>query len=297
MACNLAHISQGIKIAHRPDDADFILYIDNGYHGLSSVKRYFNVLKSFSYQKIIVYSETDWPLPWAPGAYPSLSDQVKEQEPFFSWCYISASHRNLQTRSLPNIKPHYLFSFLGRQSTHKIRQEISTKLHSQSTPCLDIHDASKYFKDFSYQSTYHRLIQDSKFVLCPRGFGRGSIRVFEAMSLGRAPVIISDGWKEPPDIDFSSCSIRIQEKDIARIPQILTTYEHKAQEFGQKARELFEYYFAPEVFLERLIQKAWQQSEKIHPEALLKDSLLRYGLKPWHLKTWFSEHIRGRRNQ
>lgn len=290
MAYHLASISHGIKIVNNPNHADIILYIDNGYHGLSHVKTYLKVLRNLSHQQLVVYSETDWPLPWAPGAYPSLSNYVKEQDPFFSWCYLSASHRNLHTRTLPDIKPRYLFSFLGRQSTHKIRWKIS-RLHSQSTPCLDINDARNYFKDYSYDSTYYNLIQNSKFVLCPRGFGRGSIRIFEAMALGRVPVIISNGWKEPPDIDFSSCSIRVQEKDIGRIPQILAAYEDNAECLGQKARELFEHYFLPEIFLERLIQQVLKQSETICFESILKRSLIRYGLNPWHVKTWLSDHI------
>ena len=224
------------------------------------------------------------------GAYPSLSGRVQDEEPYFSWCFISASHSHLYTRSLPDIKPRYLFSFLGRISTHPVRQKIC-RLHSPSTPCLDINAAKNYFSDYSYSSTYYNLIQNSKFILCPRGFGRGSIRAYEAMALARVPVIISDGWKEHCEPDISSCSIRIQEKAIENIPQILAAWEHQAEELGQKARKLFEEYFAPEVFLERLIEQACKRSESMNLKSLVFGSLIRHGLTPWHVKACIADTV------
>jgi glycosyltransferase involved in cell wall biosynthesis len=293
IARNLMMISRGIRNINDPNNADVILYIDNGYYGLSQIRTYFEALKNFSRQQIIVYSETDWPLPWAPGAYPSLSSRVKDKDPYFSWCFLSASHSNLYTRSLPDIKPCYLFSFLGRISTHPVRKKIS-QLHNPSTPCLDINDAKLYFSDYSYSSTYYNLIQSSKFILCPRGFGRGSIRVYEAMALGRVPIIISDAWKEHSEPDMSSCCIRIPEKAIENIPQILAAYEHKAEELGNKARKLFEHYFAPEVFFERLIEQACKRSESINLRSLLLCSLIQHGLVPWHLKTYIADAVLAR---
>ncbi|MBD2164364.1 exostosin family protein [Calothrix membranacea FACHB-236] len=290
IARHLIMMSTGIKEIHDPNYADVIFYIDNGYHGLSQISTYFEALKTFSQQQIIVYSETDCPLPCFPGAYPSLSGTFKKEEPYFSWCFISASHSNLYTRRLRDIKPYYLFSFLGRVSTHPVRKKIS-RLHSPFTPCLDVNDAKIYFSDYSYSSTYYNLLQSSKFILCPRGFGRGSIRTYEAMSLGRVPVIISDGWKEHSEPDISSCSIRIEEKDIEKIPQILAACEDQAEELGQKARKLFEHYFAPEVFLEKLIEQACKGSESVNLRYLMLRSLLKYGLVPNHIKTWIADTI------
>ncbi len=38
----------------------------------------------------------------------------------------------------------------------------------------------------------------------PRGIGASSVRIFEAMRAGRAPVIISDDWIVPPVGDWGS---------------------------------------------------------------------------------------------
>jgi hypothetical protein len=45
---------------------------------------------------------------------------------------------------------------------------------------------------FDYSKTHSNLLERSKFILCPRGFGASCIGIFEAMSFGRVPVIIRD---------------------------------------------------------------------------------------------------------
>ena len=42
-----------------------------------------------------------------------------------------------------------------------------------------------------------RDILSAKFALCLKGIGLSSFRIFEAMLLARAPVIIADGWSAP----------------------------------------------------------------------------------------------------
>ena len=97
------------------------------------------------------------------------------------------------------------------------------------------------------------MIADSKFVLCPRGFGASSIRIFEVMSLGRVPVIISDQWQPSPGIPWEELCVFIPEKDIDRIPTILCYLEGEAQMMGKLAQEAFNKFFAPNVFFEQLL--------------------------------------------
>ena len=42
-----------------------------------------------------------------------------------------------------------------------------------------------------YYRRYAELTKASKFVLCPRGVGASTIRLFETMRMGRVPVILS----------------------------------------------------------------------------------------------------------
>ena len=50
-------------------------------------------------------------------------------------------------------------------------------------------------------------------MICPRGWGSSSIRLFEVMEMGRVPVIISDAWvnEAPKWADFS---VRVSEADV-----------------------------------------------------------------------------------
>ena len=60
------------------------------------------------------------------------------------------------------------------------------------------------------------------------------------MMAARVPVIISDGWVPPRDIDWPSCSLRVSESDIESIPSLCTANVGRAQEMGLRARQEWE---------------------------------------------------------
>lgn len=145
-------------------------------------------------------------------------------------------------------------------------------MDTQNTPCLDINDAPKRFPGFHYSDTYWEVIARSKFILCPRGYGVSSIRAFEAMSLGRVPVVISDHWQPPPGIPWDEICIRIREDDIAIIPALLNHVQGNAASMGRRARQVYDEYFAPGVFLDRLLTSL---ASKYNNCAFTADAVLR----------------------
>ena len=118
-----------------------------------------------------------------------------------AWC------QNLPPLPMPFYRQpkEYLFSFIGRRS-HPVRK----KLFRASWPCKEVFIADttgqyEHFKNQyqnkdqlqnrqAMQARYWEIMARSKFVLCPRGAGASSIRLFEAMQAGVAPVISSDDW-------------------------------------------------------------------------------------------------------
>jgi hypothetical protein len=68
---------------------------------------------------------------------------------------------------------------------------------------------------------YAENLRLSKFVLCPRGNGVGSVRLFEVMRARRVPVIVSDNYVMPSGIDWASCSVVVRERDIVSLPEII----------------------------------------------------------------------------
>ena len=94
-------------------------------------------------------------------------------------------------------------------------------------------------------SSYAESLGRSAFVLCPRGYGPSLIRLFEAMQVGRCPVIISDNWLPPPFVDWSTCSIRVPEASIEDIPAILRKRQGEAGKLGREARRVWEQFLSP----------------------------------------------------
>jgi hypothetical protein len=85
----------------------------------------------------------------------------------------------------------------------------------------------------------------AKFALCPRGEGASSFRIFEAMQLGRPPVIIADDWSPPPGPDWKSLCVFVKERNIRHLREILRDVEPDAGALGRHAREAWEQFYSP----------------------------------------------------
>jgi hypothetical protein len=101
---------------------------------------------------------------------------------------------------------------------------------------------------------YADIMRRSKFVLCPRGVGTSSFRLFEAMKAGRCPVILSDGWVPPEAPAWESFSIRVPERLAERIPDLLRDRESEYLELGLRARQVFDEWFADNVKFDRMVE-------------------------------------------
>ena len=93
---------------------------------------------------------------------------------------LCAAHRK------PLFKPSkkYLASFMGRLSNHPLRQQMAEFLRDRED--VYVYDGIKATRYF-----VHRTLE-SYIALCPRGYGGGSFRFFEAMQLGVVPFLIGD---------------------------------------------------------------------------------------------------------
>lgn len=69
---------------------------------------------------------------------------------------------------------------------------------------------------------YCRILSQSVFTLCPRGFGQSSFRIAEALQYGSIPVYVSDEFVIPHGHDFNDYGVLIHANDISRVPEILS---------------------------------------------------------------------------
>ena len=80
------------------------------------------------------------------------------------------------------------------------------------------------------------------------------------MRAGRVPVIISDDWSPPPGPPWKDISVRVMEKEISSIPDILSRISNPV-EMGVKNRKLYDQYFSREVFLKSLVKSILSDRE------------------------------------
>jgi len=97
---------------------------------------------------------------------------------------------------LPISKRPLLASFVGSYSTHNIRSRLANILQSR-IDCLVLDTGVWHYEKpptqkYTYEKKYIESLKNSKFVFCPRGTGPSSIRIWEALSSGCIPIIISD---------------------------------------------------------------------------------------------------------
>jgi hypothetical protein len=209
--------------------------------------------------KCAVYTEDDNYLPLAPGVYCSAGeDRSTRIGRVFNYTYVTRNGRyqnpylsepnNEKWAEIEASTPkRYLFTFQGG-STSLLRKRLFNIRFDR--PDVLIENTSNYYHwDDSQpdrrdrQRAYAEMLAASQFVLCPRGAGLGSIRFFEAMAAGVAPVLISDGYVLPPGPDWDSFLIRVPERAISKLPELLEPHVTQAADRGRRAREAFQEHF------------------------------------------------------
>lgn len=228
------------------DEADVILVAKNTSEPPLNLGYWSDPLFTKYWRKTVVYDGGDNPSPFIGGLCPSWPVAFqREPEVGLGWCYFHpASAEPLLDCQSWMPRPPLLWSFVGSKNTHTIR----TRLFELADPESFVKDTSgkalehlSGSSDRSQRQKFHQefteLLQQSEFVVCPRGAGAASMRIFEAMRAGRAPVIISDEWTPPPFVDWDACSLRIAEKQVSQLPQFLRSHRCHARRLGLSARQ------------------------------------------------------------
>ena len=172
-----------------------------------------------------------------------------------------------------NVSKKYLLTFIGRQSA-SVRHDIYQLIFERRDILIEDSTSFNFFakenteEKLSRQEYYYQKLLQSKFSLCPRGTGAASLRLFESMQLGVAPVILSDAWIYPRGPKWSDFSIIIKEKNVKDIERIVTSFESSYAEMGLLARKAYENYFSKEVYFNYIVDNCLyiKKTQKI-PEA------------------------------
>lgn len=189
----------------------------------------------------------------------------------------------------------YLYNFIGAR-THRVRTAIFQMKHPADTFLKDTtgRHAWQMTEDMkkAYEAEYFNVMQESYFVLAPRGVGPCTYRLFEALQLGRVPVIISDAWLKIPNMDWNKFSVTVPEAKISSIPAILDELKNDAAQMGKVARQHWEDHFSPKVSLRHLSAAA---RELIQHKYTLLDALKDYSQflqDTWHFRNLIRSKVK-----
>ncbi|AVR45273.1 hypothetical protein C7S20_08345 [Christiangramia fulva] len=277
------------ELVDDPKNADLIIFVEN-HPGCDPY--FFNVLKNSVYrvykEKCVLYHDNDRSLTFLPTISPSLEKSYFNQNLHRPFPYITQLSRNPYIKHLYKNQEEkiYLFSFIGASRTHTVRKKIF-KINYERCYLKDTSDKNSWQlkneeKDY-YFKKYAEICQKSKFILCPRGIGPNSYRLYESMEAGVAPVIISDDWIPSQGPKWKEFSIQVRESDVSRIEEILLEKEVDYKALGLKAREVWEDYFSKDKQFHYLVETAYQlQSEKGKKKFLRQ--YIRFTKSSFHLR-------------
>ncbi len=113
-------------------------------------------------------------------------------------------------------------SFIGNINTHEIRMKTIDAIFGKD----------KVWIGRKYGREYGQYVARSKFSLCPRGYGKTSFRLYEAIWLSSIPVYISDEFWIPykDELDWTQFSVMITEQEIPDLYDILQSISDERYE-------------------------------------------------------------------
>lgn len=128
---------------------------------------------------------------------------------------------------VPNVMKGYDLTFIGNINNHPIRKQL-------------IEDTGCWKMDGLLPQDYYKVLAQSDFTLCPRGYGVTSFRIYEALHCGAIPVIVSDVMWLPMrrDVDWGRLCIAIQPDQIGGIREMMR-HHRQDWDYYHKIKHLF----------------------------------------------------------
>jgi hypothetical protein len=249
------------RVVDDPAEADLIVFVETRW----AAGRYFERVRRHPVNrafraKTYLFSSADKVIPFLPGVFASIEARWHRSAWSRGGHFLDVVERD-SLRDRPGSRPSRLFSFVGASVNDPVRERIMRLSHPRAT-LLDTGSGSATFEARSrsreaqaeWRERYAQSIEECAFILCPRGGGPSSRRIFEAMMLGRVPVIVSDQWVPPDGPYWESFSLRVPERSVEEIPGLLESRETDAAAMGARARSEWVDWFSPEASFHRTVE-------------------------------------------
>lgn len=247
------------RLVDDPAGADLVLFLDAHQHprdlALNAIRHH--PLARANRGRTFLYNELDQPWCALPGLYVSMPGSSFDPRRQRAFPYLKLPNPHVFAPACRERPARWLFSFMGRRC-HPVRDAVL----ALDDPRGFVEDTSGVFDALDLPSDhvegrkrrYAEVLGESRFVLCPRGAGPSSFRLYEALAAGRAPVILADEWVPPRGPAWEECALRVPEAQAGELPAILAREEPRAEAMGARARRAWEEWFAPEVLFHQLVE-------------------------------------------
>jgi hypothetical protein len=141
-------------------------------------------------------------------------------------------------------------SFIGVISgRHRVREKLREILNNKKEYLISEPCGFPNFKE---------TMERSVFALCPRGYGKTSFRINEALNLGAIPVYIYDEPWIPfeDEIKFEEYGVLISESDLNQIDEILKSYnKEEINNLIRNGQKVYKEYYSYEGCFDKIIKK------------------------------------------
>ena len=212
------------KLTKSPREADIII---GGAINSLDQSNIFGLIRPLTRGDIFrfVWDWSDRPAGRSSGFYCALPSNLTDSRRHHCISYPIAF--NELVTLFPPDDAHLNYGFLGGISTtfraRMVERLKPLEARTNSSISVQQHD---WQNPYNRQPSQHKTdfinhLRTTKFILCPRGYGVGSARLFETMKAGRVPVIISDKYVLPSDVDWQACSLRVKQSEIDSIPGLI----------------------------------------------------------------------------
>jgi hypothetical protein len=248
MRAALAALEPRYSLADTESHAEAILFVESGRNKFASYRKVLLDRPEIGEHpdKCFVYDFTDRPASFLPGLYTAMPERRFDVS---SMCAIPGSWDDTPDsvfdEAIARNWAELLFSFRGFRSAPVRTRLFSASFDRGRCSITETHDWWNFEPAAQARRDYLAEIRSTLFPLAPRGLGTTTLRLYEIMRLGRAPVILSDDWVPPGGIPWNEFSIRVAERRVADLPKILTALEPWAGEMGENARAAWERWCRP----------------------------------------------------
>jgi hypothetical protein len=278
-----------MRLVSTPEEADFILIVDIYEADLYGGLRRNRVWQKYP-EKSFAYCEGDDPPRFLHGLHSSARRSRSETGRFQSCAYPvhQLYHPNPcpQPSDVAIVPKDLLFSFVGRAS-HKVRKQLFSMVFPANEVAIKNTTAYDHFHGGNENAEGARrgfwdIAARSKFVLCPSGAGVSSIRLFEMLEAGIAPVIIADDWLLPCGPKWEEFALFVPEREIALVYEKVKAHESEYAQRGRLARKAWEQYFSQDNYWTYLLEaiQTIQKNQK-YPESIYARGLPLLVFQEW----------------